>query len=94
MSLITESAEGENCQIRLPNHCNYNPETTILCHLNGAGLALKHHDILGAYGCSSCHDVIDGRVKTEHSFNTVLKWFYEAVFRTQLILIDKDLIKT
>lgn len=60
---ITESAKGEDCTFNIPGVCNYDPATTVFCHLKFdlAGVAIKPSDISGAYGCSSCHDVIDGR---------------------------------
>lgn len=97
MSKITKSAKGEDCQIRIPKVCNFNPETTVFCHLGGGGMSSKSSDIHGAYGCSSCHDEVDGRTnKTKYicdSKESVELWFYEAIIRTQLILIEKGLIK-
>lgn len=96
MSKITESARGENCCVRLPNICNGNPETTVFAHINGVrfghGVAIKVNDLLGAYGCSCCHDVVDGRVKHNFDADFVKLAFYEGVFETQLILIKKGLI--
>ena len=81
------------CQVRLEGVCNFNPETTILAHKGGAGWAMKSNDIHGAYCCSSCHDVIDGRVKSPLSKENVIISFYEGIFRTQLILLRDGLIK-
>ena len=61
MSKITESARGEECQVRIPGVCNHNPETTVFAHLGGGGMGAKQPDCEGAYSCSSCHDVVDGR---------------------------------
>ncbi len=94
MSNIRRSAKGEDCQIRICGHCNFDPETTVLCHLNGGGAGMKHNDIHAAYGCSSCHDVVDGRVRTEFSKEDIQLMFYDGMVRTQKILIDKGLIKT
>lgn len=94
MSKITKSAKGEECQIRIPEVCNFNPETTVFCHLGGGGMGRKSSDIHGAYGCSSCHDMVDNRVGTHFmSYNELRLWFYEGVVRTQLILLEKGLIK-
>ncbi len=95
MSKITESARNEECQIRLPNICNFNPETTVFCHIGGGGMARKASDIHGAYGCSSCHDAVDGRFKLGEALpcHEVKLYFYDAVIRTQLILLEKGLIK-
>ena len=93
MSKIRKSARGEECQVRIPGVCNHNPETTIFAHKGGGGIGMKSNDIHGAYCCSACHDLIDGRIKADAlGFQTQLD-FYEGIFRTQLILIEKGLIK-
>jgi len=91
---ITKSARGEECQIRLPGICNFNPETTVFCHFGGAGMGRKHYDIHGAYGCSSCHDAVDGRFKLGKALpcHEVKLWFYDAMVRTQIMLMEKGLI--
>jgi len=92
MSKITESAKNQNCQIRIPNVCNFNIETTVFCHLGGAGIALKSSDLHGSYGCSNCHFIVDGG-KTEHSRNKIILWFFQGMIRTQIILLENGLIK-
>lgn len=94
MSKIRKSARGEDCTVRIPDVCNFNPETVILAHLNGGGAGMKHHDIHASYCCSSCHDAIDGRMKTEYTHNELKQMHYEGMVRTQMILIKKGLIKT
>ena len=89
---ITQSAKGEECQVRYPGVCNFNDETTIYAHLNGAGMGTKHADIFGAYCCSSCHDLADGKTHDAYLENEVEVYFYEGIFRTQQILLDKGLI--
>ena len=93
MSAIRKSAKYEECQVRIPGACNFDPETTIYAHKGGGGMGMKSHDIQGAYCCSACHDVIDGRAQTEYDRETIQIWFYDGIFRTQLILIEKGLIK-
>lgn len=95
-SKIRRSAQGQDCTIRIPGVCNGNPETTVLCHLPGGGMGAKRHDIHGAYGCSSCHDAIDGR--STHYIGSVGDSearldFLEGVMRTQEILLRDGLIK-
>jgi len=92
MSKICDSAKDEDCQVRLVNICNFDERTTVFAHLGGAGWALKQPDFLGAYCCSSCHDVIDGRVKSSLTKDELKLDFYDAMVRTQLILIEKGLI--
>lgn len=89
---IRNSAKGQDCQVRLPGVCNFNNETTILAHLNGAGMGLKHSDIHGAYCCSDCHDVLDGRRRFNCTPETLELWHLQGMVRTQKILIEKGLI--
>jgi len=90
---ITQSARNEECQVRLDLRCNFNPETTIFAQLGGAGMGVKSSDILGTYCCSSCHSIIDGHTESHLMAEEVEKMFYEGIFRTQQILLDKGLIK-
>lgn len=96
MSAIRKSAKGEVCTVRLPGICNRNNETTVLAHINGVrfghGTGQKVSDIHGAYCCSSCHDVIDGRVKSDIDREFVKQAHYEAILETQLKLIKKGLL--
>ncbi|MBW5896060.1 DUF1364 domain-containing protein [Pectobacterium brasiliense] len=61
---LRESARGQACTLQISGICNGNPETTVLCHLPSPthGMGYKGDDFWAVYGCSSCHDVIDGRV--------------------------------
>ena len=91
MSKIRKAARGRACQIRIPGHyCD--PDTVVLCHLDGAGMGRKSHDIHGAFGCAICHDIVDGRVKTDIPRDTINRWFLEAVIRTQILLLKDGLI--
>jgi len=93
---ITRSANGEDCAIRLPGICNFNPETTILAHFNtiGKGMGIKSNDIHAAYMCSDCHDAVDGR-NINHNIEESEMWEaeFDAMVETQLKLIAKGLIK-
>lgn len=91
---ITDSAKGEQCTLRIPGVCNFNPETTVFAHMNGGGMAYKHHDIHGCYGCNCCHDFIDGRGGCTH--DDKINYSHEilrAMIETQSKLLDKGLIK-
>ena len=61
---IRRAARGQDCTLRLAV-CNFDPDTTVLCHSNfladGKGMGLKALDTAAAFGCSACHDVLDGR---------------------------------
>jgi hypothetical protein len=95
MSKVRESARGEDCTLELPGICNCNPETTVFCHSNrladGKGMGMKAKT--GAYGCSSCHDVLDGRAPRPQwmSYDDMQQFFDEAVKRTQDRLEAKGL---
>ena len=60
---LREQARGQDCTINIPSRCNFNPETTILAHYRKGfyGMGIKPHDLLAAYACSTCHDIVDGR---------------------------------
>jgi len=97
MSKIRKSARGQECQVRLEEICCDNTETTVLAHVNGAGVARKSLDIFGAYACCSCHREIDRLPNLSHvvCFDDAIKIikFYEGVFRTQKLMLDNKLIK-
>lgn len=98
MSKITESARGEMCQIRMIGVCNHNPESTVWCHANGSaagkGIGMKSPDILGAYGCSACHDVVDRRTTLPPLMtrNDVQLAFWQGHARSVCLLIEKGLL--
>ena len=60
---LRDSAKGEDCTFNIADVCNYDNETTVLCHLpdESHGGARKSDDISAGFGCSRCHDVLDGR---------------------------------
>ena len=97
MSKITKSAKGEDCTFNIVEACNYDPTTTVYCHLpdESKGMAKKSDDISGAYGCSSCHDVIDYRDKKRREMLTdaEVEWYQRrAQTRTLRRLIDKGIV--
>lgn len=89
MPNLRKLAKGRDCQIRLPGICNGNPETTVLCHLPGGGMGAKQNDLFGAWGCSGCHDAVDGRVPAKQDGILLSLWHHEAVIRTQQILVSE-----
>lgn len=98
MTPIRKSAKGEECTIRLPGVCNFDPATTVLCHSNesadGKGMGLKASDERAAYGCSACHDVVDGRRPRPEglSLELVATLFKEGIAQTNRILMRKGLL--
>lgn len=62
---LRKAAKGQMCQIRITATA-ITIETSVLAHYRLAGTcgtATKPHDMQAAIACSSCHDLIDGRVK-------------------------------
>lgn len=89
---ITKSARGQDCQVRLPGICNFNPETTILAHIgNGGGMGSKVNDIHSAYCCNCCHDEIDRRTRLMDA-ETAELFSWHGVQRTQIMLIEQGLL--
>lgn len=84
-------AQGQLCQVRLPNICNHNPETVVLAHFRLAGISgmgFKVPDIQGAWCCSACHAYVDAHKDAETQLA-----FAHAVFRTQAELINQERLK-
>jgi hypothetical protein len=87
-------AKGKPCMIRVPGWCNNEPETTVLCHYRLAGysgIGLKNDDIMAAFGCSSCHDMVDGR-QVGLSRSQRQLFLCEGVMRTQAYLLERGII--
>lgn len=94
MGKIRESAKGQACMVRIPGVCKFNPETTVLAHLNGYGMGGKNPDFQAAFCCYDCHQVADGHVKSNLSQDKIKIYFMEGIFRTQQLLFHDELIKT
>jgi hypothetical protein len=81
---LRKFARGQLCAIRLPG-CSGGGEDTVLAHYRLAGLCgvgLKPPDMVGAHACHRCHDLVDGRTKTDMSRDFLLQAFAEGVMRT------------
>lgn len=98
MTPIRKAARGEDCTLRIPGVCNWNPETTVLCHSpyleSGRGMGLKSSDQEAVFGCSSCHDLLDRRTPWP-SWMTQFKmegFFIKAMNATHVILKSKGLL--
>lgn len=62
---LRDAARGQECTIRITGCCNGRTDTTVGCHWpgidGGRGMGIKSVDAAMAWGCSACHDVVDGR---------------------------------
>lgn len=78
-------AKGQDCKVRVPRICNFDPATTALAHLRMAGITgagQKAPDILGAHACSAC------AAYTEDGYNPDGRLlFLEGMARTQYWLV-------
>ena len=94
MSRLRTSAQGKLCTLKIYRYCNSNPEKTVLCHLNSnsKGMGLKSHDYFAVYGCSECHDIIDGRKKTDLPREEILRCQLRALERTWELMMLNGLI--
>lgn len=80
---LRREAIGRDCQIRLEG-CGTSP--CCLCHWRQIGISgggLKSPDIIGAWGCASCHEKVDTSMRHD---DAVQLDFARGVFRTQAIL--------
>ncbi len=86
---LRQFARGKECQIRMVDHCNYNPETTVWAHYRlgaVAGMGQKPPDLCGAFACSGCHDAIDRRVKTDFTKVQVEAMMLYGIVRSLAII--------
>jgi hypothetical protein len=91
---LRNSARGQDCLVRIPGICNFNPETTILAHVgSGAGMGQKTDDIEATFCCSSCHETIDGVVREDFSREEVQLMAKEGAERTRKHWLETGLIK-
>ncbi len=95
---IRESARGEDCDVRIPGACNFDPATVVWSHFpglaGGRGMGLKSLDLCGVYACSRCHDVVDDRAplpEGETRQSVMLAW-HEGHLRSLVKLRTKGLI--
>ncbi|MCY0910866.1 nuclease domain-containing protein [Massilia antarctica] len=100
MTPIRRAARSQDCTLRIPGVCNFDPATTVLCHSNyladGKGMGLKAPDTAAAFGCAACHDVLDGRRPRPDGFSRLdLEGaFYVGMRHTHHILARMGLIKS
>lgn len=98
MTDLRKLARGMDCQVRFPQHCCGDTETTILAHLakpslTGSGMGYKAVDLFGAWACTTCHDLIDRRVYIPNvEWKDVYIAKLEGVIRTQAELIKRGVL--
>lgn len=87
---LRESARGQDCTLRIPGVCNFNPETTVLAHLpcGQKGVGMKSPDVMAVFACSCCHTFIDSHRFGELTARHVL----QALAETMMVWVQKGLI--
>lgn len=98
MTPIRKAARGQECTLQLLGVCNGDRDTVVLCHSNslahGKGMGLKAPDEKACFGCSACHDVLDGRRPRPDGMSKadVDAAFDYAVERTHAVLRQEGLM--
>ena len=91
---IMDAAGGEECTINT-EFCNYDNETVVGCHLpDGSGGSNRLTGPLSmAFGCSDCHDAIDGR--NYKGLEPEDREFYmrRGMMRTMTRLVERNILK-
>ena len=88
---IRKSARGECCSLRLGQCAS--DETVILAHIGkNKGWGQKCADWMAVYACFTCHDIIDGRQKSEYTADQLNTEKIRALEETLGKLFDKELL--
>jgi hypothetical protein len=95
---IRESAKGEDCAVRIPGGCTFDPEKTIWSHAPlgaaGKGRSIKALDLCGAYACTSCDAIVDGQRPLPEGvtrLQAMLAW-HDGHMRSLVLLRQKGLV--
>jgi len=88
---LRDSARGQDCTLRIPGVCSFDPERTVLCHLpvGMKGVGMKSPDIFAVFADDCCHAVIDGRAKGDLDYSDLLR----ALAETQMRWVAMGLIR-
>ena len=92
---ITDSARGEKCTLVIAGWCNNNPETTVYAHYpSGSGGSNKLNGDLGTggYACFMCHQIIDGRQKSDLTKEDREFYMRRSTQRTLSRLVSKGIL--
>lgn len=84
---IMDAANGQPCSLRIASFVGLScsgPSTVVGCHLpvTGRGVATKATDLAVAFGCQTCHDILDGR---NQNALEVIRDRYPAAFTSRLL---------
>jgi len=93
--VIMKAAKGEKCTLNIVGVCNHDRETTVACHLpDGTGGSNKLTGPLSiAFGCSSCHAVLDGRENVPLRAEDREFYMRRGMMRTMTRLVEREILK-
>lgn len=94
MARLRKAASGEHCTLQIHPFCTGNDEETVLAHLPSSmkGIAIKSPDWWGAFACSACHDIMDGRRTVELPAGEIERCIFRGLFRTWQRHLETGLI--
>lgn len=92
---LRQSARGVGCTLRIPGHCNHDPETSVLCHapFGRRGMGTKVSDDHAVIACSGCHDALDQRALLKVSEAELYECVIRALYETHAIWRDQGLVE-
>lgn len=93
--IIRNAARDKTCHFNIVGYCNYDSSTSVMAHMPTDDFlsGYKSTDLASlAVCCSSCHDVIDGRVKHQVSESDLNFYMRRAQTRTLNMLFEMNII--
>ena len=88
-----DAAKGQPCTLRFYGCCNGNPETTVLAHRSGAGMALKSSDHDAVDACYECHRALDRPDLWPLSKHQMVEEFNRARLETIINRLERGILK-
>lgn len=94
-------ARGKPCQIRiarLAGACCAHEDTTVLCHVGMPGMKAMGSrkagapDLCAAWGCHTCHDIVDRRVRVSLPKDKINEYHLEGMARTIEALVKAGVL--
>lgn len=85
MTDLRKLARGQDCMVRIPGICNFNPETVVLAHFRmpgTCGVGMKPSDWQASLCCSACHDAVDQRTPTQYTKAELDMMMCQGILRT------------
>ena len=86
---LRKLAQGKDCLLRIPEVCNRDSTTVVLCHIKrGWYGSIKPPDVVAVWGCYACHDAIDRRTQTTFTEEEIDSIILRALCE-QLVIYEK-----